>query len=473
VSQAILKVDIAVIGAGSGGLSVASGAAQLGLKVALFERAEMGGDCLNYGCVPSKALLAAAKAAHQMRSSAHLGVTAAGVNVDFPTVMAHVHGAIAAIAPHDSQARFEGLGVRVIREQARFVGERRIASRSVTVEAKRIAIAAGSRPAIPPVPGLEALPYLTNETIFGLTELPRRLLILGGGPIGVELGQAFRRLGSEVAVVARGEILSREDPEAAALVARQLEAEGIELLPNHRVVEAAAGPALTVEGKNGRRTLEGSHLLVAAGRRPSLEGLDLDKAGIAHDEKGVCTDRKLRSSNRRVYAVGDAAGREQYTHLAGAHAGLFIRNAIFRLPVNADTLVVPRVTYADPELAAVGLSEAEARAQHGEKVRVERFDLCSNDRATAEGDRRGFGKLIAGPDGRILGAVIVGTGAGDIVSQWVLAMSAGLKLSKLTGMIAPYPTRSELPKRLAGQFYTPKLFSSRTRWLVSLLNRLP
>lgn len=473
MSQMSLKADIAVIGAGSGGLSVASGAAQLGLDVVLFERSIMGGDCLNHGCVPSKALLAAAKAAHGMRGGGHLGVRATGIEIDFAAVMVHVHGAIAAIAPHDSQERFEGLGVRVIREQARFLDARRIASRSVTVEAKRVVIATGSRPAIPPIPGLDDLPYLTNETIFGLTELPRRLIILGAGPIGVEIGQAFRRLGTEVVMIARGGLLGREDPEASSLVARQLEADGVELLLNHEVVEAAPGPALVVDGPSGRRTVEGSHLLVATGRRPSLDGLDLDKAGIAHNEKGVCTDRKLRSSNTRVYAVGDVAGRGQYTHLAGAHAGLVIRNAIFRLPVNADDLVVPRVTYTDPELAAVGLSEAEARERHGDGVRVERFDFSNNDRATAEGDRRGFGKLIARPDGRILGVVTVGAGAGDMIAQWVLAMSAGLKLSKLTGMIAPYPTRSEVPKRLAGQFYSGALFSSRTKRLVSVLKRLP
>jgi pyruvate/2-oxoglutarate dehydrogenase complex dihydrolipoamide dehydrogenase (E3) component len=233
--------DLAVIGAGSGGLSVASGAAQLGLDVVLFERGEMGGDCLNYGCVPSKALIAAANAAHAMRTGGALGVSSGEVRVDFAAVMAHVHGAIAAIAPHDSQERFEGLGVQVIREHARFLDGHTLASRSLTLRAKRIVIATGSRAAIPPIPGLKDLPFLTNETIFGLTELPRRLLVIGGGPIGVELGQAFRRLGSEVVIVTRGAILAREDPDAAAIVADQLRADGIELLPHHKLVEAKPG----------------------------------------------------------------------------------------------------------------------------------------------------------------------------------------------------------------------------------------
>ena len=473
MSRMTLRADLAVIGAGSGGLSVAAGAAQLGLKVVLFERGEMGGDCLNYGCVPSKALIAAAHAAHCMRTGGRLGVSAGEVHVDFAKVMAHVHGAIAAIAPHDSQERFEGLGVTVIREQARFLDDRTIANRSLAVRAKRIVVASGSRAFIPPIPGLADLPYLTNEMIFDLPELPRRLLVIGGGPIGVELGQAFRRLGSDVTIISQGELLSHEDRDAAAMLVEQLHADGIELLPHHKLLTAAPGPVLTVEGEGGARNIEGSHLLVATGRVPSIGDLDLEKAGIRFDDKGICTDRKLLSSNRRVYAVGDAAGRGQFTHLAGAHAGLVIRNALFRMPVDAGKLVVPRVTYSDPEVAAVGLSEAEARERHGGGIRVERFNFADNDRATAEGDRRGFGKVIAGSDGRILGAVIVGAGAGDIIHQWVLAMSAGLKLSKLTSMIAPYPTRGELPKRLAGQYYTPALFSPRTRRLVSLLNRLP
>lgn len=323
------------------------------------------------------------------------------------------------------------------------------------------------------MPGLSELPYLTNETIFSLTEPPRRLLVIGGGFVGVELGQAFRRLGAQVVIVSARCDPWQEDPDAAAVVVEQLQADGIDLLPHHRLLEAKPGPELTVEGDGGTFRIEGSHLLVAAGRAPSLAGLDLEKARIRFNDGGVDTDRSLRTSNTRVYAMGDVAGRGQYTHLAGAHAGLVIRNALFRMPVDADKLVVPRVAYCDPELAAVGLSEAEARRRHGDRLRVERFDFTDNDRATAEGDRRGFGKLIAGRDGRIIGAVVVGAGAGDIIHQWVLAMSAGLRLSKVTSMIAPYPTRGELPKRLAGQHYAPALFSPRTRRLVALLNRLP
>ncbi|MDP1641730.1 MAG: FAD-dependent oxidoreductase [Phenylobacterium sp.] len=468
----VIKADLAVIGAGSGGLSVAAGAAQLGLKVVLFEKGEMGGDCLNYGCVPSKALIAAASAAHEARHAKALGVHAPEVVVDFAQVMAHVHAAIAAIAPHDSQERFEGLGVTVVREPARFLDARTVGSASLSVRARKIVIATGSSAAVPPIPGLDTVPYLTNESVFELTEAPSRLIVLGGGPIGVELGQAFRRLGSEVVIVEADKILGREDPAAAAIVIEQLRADGVELMAGRKAIRVEAGPTLVVEDASGETRISGSHLLVAVGRKPALDDLDLAAAGIERNRDGVITDKSLRSSNRRVYAVGDAAGRGQFTHLAGAHAGLVVRRAIFGLPVNADNLATPRVTYADPELAAVGLSEAEARKAHGDDIRVEVFDFAGNDRAIAEGDTRGMGKLITTAKGKVLGVTLVGRHAGDHIALWALVLSAGLKLSQITGMIAPYPTRGEISKRLAGQWYTPALFSARTRKVVSILKRL-
>lgn len=469
-----LKVDLVVIGAGSGGLSVAAGAAQLGLSVVLFEKGEMGGDCLNYGCVPSKALIAAAEKAHQART-AGLGIGATEPGIDFGAVMAHVHKTIATIAPVDSQERFEGLGVRVVRAAARFVDHRTVVGGDLRVEARKIVVATGSRAAVPPIPGLDAISYLTNETVFELTELPRRLIVLGGGPIGVELGQAFRRLGSEVVIVEAADILGREDPQAARVVLDQLDADGVELRPRTRAIRAEAGrsgPVLIVEGHDGESRIEGSHLLIAVGRTPSTDGLDLDKAGIAHDAKGISTDKSLRTTNRRVYAVGDVAGRGQFTHLAGAHASLLVRRAILAMPVNADALAVPRVTYCDPELAAIGVSEAEARQAHGGDIRVETFHFDDNDRAQAEGDVRGLGKLITTKKGKVLGVTLVGRHAGDHIHVWALAMSAKLKLSALTGMITPYPTRGEIGKRLAGMWYTPALFSDRTRKLVSILKHL-
>ena len=464
-----VKADIAIIGAGSGGLSVAAGAAQLGLKVVLFEKGEMGGDCLNYGCVPSKALIAAASAAQAARSGRSLGVTSGPVSVDFARVMAHVHETIRTIAPVDSQERFEGLGVHVVREAARFVDARTVASDSIRVAARKFVIATGSRATVPPIPGLESTTYLTNETVFELTALPDRLIILGGGPIGVELGQAFRRLGSEVVIVEAEDILGREDPEAAGVVRQQLLADGVEILSGARALRVEPGPVVVVQSEGREVRVSGSHLLVSVGRTPSLEGLNLEAAGIAYDRQGVGTDRSLLTTNRRVFAIGDAAGRGQFTHLAGAHASLVVRRALFALPVNADALQVPRVTYCDPEVAAIGLGEAEARRRHGAEVRVQVFEFAENDRAQAEGDVRGFGKLVTTAGGKILGVTLVGRHAGDHIHLWSLALASGLKLSQMTGMIAPYPTRGEINKRLAGQFYTPALFSDRTRKLVSVL----
>lgn len=427
-----LRVDLAVIGAGSGGLSVAAGAAQLGLSVVLFEPGEMGGDCLNTGCVPSKAL-----------------ISAAAKGWDFPRAMAHVRATIEAIAPIDSQERFEGLGVTVIREAARFTGSRTVESDSAQVTARKIVIATGSRPKVPP--GLEGC--LTNETIFALQSLPERLTVIGGGPIGLELGQAFARLGSKVTVFEADRCLPREDPDLAAVVLDQLRADGVDI----REGATADHP-------------EGS-VLVATGRAPQLEGLGLEAAGVAYDEHGVRVDRSLRTTNRHVFAVGDVTG-SGFTHVAGAHAALFVRRALFASPVNAQRLVIPRVTYTDPELAAVGLTETEAKARHGDSIRVVTQGFEHNDRAQTEADTRGFGKLVTDSKGRLLGAAIVGKDAGDLIQPFVLAMSANVPLSRLAGVIAPYPTRGEIVKRLAGAWYTPVLFSDRTRRLVSFLKRL-
>lgn len=469
MSEEFIKADLAIIGAGSGGLSIAAGAAQLGLKVVLFEKGEMGGDCLNYGCVPSKALISAGNAAYAAHGKAKLGVSSSGVAVDFAAVMAHVHDVIASIAPVDSQERFEGLGVRVVREAARFSGPDGVESDSVRVQARKYVIATGSSAAVPPIPGLADRAYLTNETIFELKELPRRLIVLGGGPIGVELGQAFRRLGSEVVIVEAEAVLGREEPAAAKVVIEQLLADGVEILAGHKAIKVEAGLRLTLQGPYGETHVEGSHLLVAVGRRASIAGLNLDAAGVKTDRNGVITDASLRSSNPKVFAVGDVAGRGQFTHLAGAHASLFVRKALFAQGINADGLHVPRVTYTSPEIAGIGLSEAEARKQFGDGIKVLSHPFHDNDRALAEADSAGFGQLITTNSGKILGVSLVGKAAGDLIQTWSLALSSNLKLTALTSMIAPYPTRGEMNKRLAGMFYTPTLFSDRVRKLVSVL----
>ena len=463
-----IDTDICVIGAGSAGLSVAAGAVQMGARVVLIEGAEMGGDCLNRGCVPSKALLAAAKHAHAMGTGGAFGVAPVVPRIDFAGAKAHVDRTIAAIAPHDSQERFEGLGVRVIRDWGRFTSPREVQAGDTTIRARRFVVATGSRPAISPIPGIEDVAVLTNETIFALRERPEHLLIVGGGPIGMEMAQAHARLGSKVTVIEGATALGRDDPEAATLVKSRLRAEGVEILEQAEARRIA--PGITVETSAG--TVTGSHLLVAAGRRAALDRLDLDAAGVDHDAKGVKVDAALRTTNRRVHAIGDAAGGLQFTHLAGYHAGVIVRSMLFALPAKARTDHIPWVTYTDPELAQIGPTEAEARERHGARLKVVRAEYAGNDRAQAEGRTDGFVKVMV-VRGRPVGATLVGAQAGELVAPWALAIANGLKMQALTAMVAPYPTLGELNKRAAGAYFSPKLFGSPVvKRIVGLVQRL-
>jgi len=468
----LLTPDICVIGAGTGGLVVAAGASQLGAKTVLIESHRMGGDCLNTGCVPSKALLAAAHAATDYRRAAAFGLAQDAPRVDFAKVQAHVRAVIAAVAPNDSEERFTGLGVTVLREPGRFTGPSEVSVGETRIRARRFVVATGSMAFVPPVPGLGDLPYLTNETIFDIDRLPAHLLVMGGGPIGCELAQAFRRLGAQVSVVEMLEIMPKDDPELVAVVRQSLLDDGIALFEQHKVVGASksgANLALEIEKDGMRRRLEGSHLLVAAGRRPQVADLGLESAGIAHSDKGIQVDARLRTTNRRAYAVGDVVGGPQFTHLAAYHAGIVIRNALFRLPARVDLSALPWVTFTNPELAHVGSSEAAARAQG--PIRLLRWPLAENDRAQAEHLHRGFIKIVTNMRGRILGADIVGPSAGEMIHFWTLAVSQKLKIGAVAGMIAPYPTLAEIGKRAAGNYYLPKLFGERTKRLVRFLAR--
>ncbi|MGR3454265.1 dihydrolipoyl dehydrogenase family protein [Pseudooceanicola sp.] len=454
-----MKCDLLVIGAGSGGLSVAAGAAQMGAKVVLLERGEMGGDCLNTGCVPSKALLAAAARAQEMREAGGFGITPVEPDVDYAAVMDHVAQAIATIAPHDSQERFEGLGVTVIRAHGRFTGPRTVRAGGAEIAARRIVIAAGASPLVPPIPGLDAVPYLTNETLFAQRTRPDHLLILGGGPIGMEMAQAHVRLGSRVTVIEAERALGRDDPEMATEVLRRLRAEGVEIVEGARAarVEGRAG-AIRVETQDGRG-FGGSHLLVALGRSPAIDGLGLEAAGIETDGGAIRVDRRLRTTNRRVFAIGDVTGGLQFTHLAGYEGGIVIRAALFGLPAEARHDHIPRATYTDPELAHVGLTEAEARAAHGDRLSVVTESYAGNDRAVAT--RRTVGRIkVMAVGGRPVGVTVVGAEAGELIGLWALALSKGLKLGDVAGMVAPYPTLGELGKRAAGTYFSPKLFDN-------------
>jgi len=437
-----IDTDICVIGAGSGGLSVAAGAVQMGARVVLIEAGEMGGDCLNTGCVPSKALL-------------HAG--AAGMSWD--EAHDHVRATIAAIAPHDSVERFEGLGVTVIKGFARFVGPREVAVAGRVVRARRIVIATGARPRVPDIPGLPDVPYLTNETIFDLPEKPDHLLVLGGGPIGMEMAQAHRRLGCEVTVIEPFTALGRDDPEAAALVLEALKAEGIRLIEGVDPVRVSTGAGGIEVVTGDGQSFTGSDLLVATGRQVTVDGLDLDKAGIEASASGVTVDAGLRTTNRRVYAIGDVAGGMQFTHVAGYQSGVIVRSMLFGLPAKAKTTHIPRVTYTTPELAQVGMTEADARAEHGDRVEVVRADFSGNDRALATRQTTGFLKVMV-LKGRPIGATIIGPNAGEQIALWALALSSGLKMSAIAGMVVPYPTMSEISKRAAGAYFSPRLFDN-------------
>jgi len=461
--------DIAVIGAGSGGLTVAAAAAQFGCKVVLFEKGEMGGECLNAGCVPSKALLAAAKQAQALRDGARFGIAPAEPQVDFAGVRAHVQRAIAAITPHDSQQRFEQLGVKVIRAAARFVDPRTLEAAGGRFTARRIVVATGSRPAVPAIPGLADVPFLTNETLFANDILPTHLIVIGGGAVGLEMAQAHRRLGSRVTVIDAATPLAQDDPELAAVVLGQLAAEGVEIRARTAITRVFRdGEKLAVEA--GGRVIAGSHLLVATGRRPNVEDLGLEAAGIAVTAQGIAVDPRLRSSNRRVHAIGDVAGG-RFTHEAGYQAGIVIRNALFGLPARA-TAAIPHVTYTAPELAQVGLTEAAARALHGDAITVLRSPFSGNDRAIAEGHTQGLVKLVAGPRGRILGAGIAGAGAGDLIQPWVLALERGLKTSAIASAVLPYPTRGEAARRAAIGYFADFASNPLVRSVISLVSRI-
>ena len=464
------EFDIVVIGGGSGGLVVAAGGAALGAKVALVEKNRLGGDCLWYGCVPSKTLIKSARVAHQVRHADRWGLAPAAPHPDLARVMEHVADVIKGIEPHDSPERFRSLGVEVFFGAGKFVARNAFEVNGKKLTAKTLVIATGSRPAVPRLPGIESTPYLTNETVFDLREPVRSLIVIGAGPIGCEMAQAFRRLGSEVTVIdVAPRILPREDADAAAVVFAALSAEGI----RHHLGAAI----LSSEGHKGDirvrvRTAEGNptqlvgtHMLLAAGRMPNIEGLGLDTAGVELDNgKFVLGDDGLRTTNPNVYVIGDAAGGLQFTHLAEHHAGILLRHAIFRMRWAKPSPVVPWCTYTDPELARVGLSEADAK-HHGIAHRVYRFPFDDIDRARAEGETAGFAKIVTDPRGKLLGATIVGPHAGELIAEYVLAIAKGMNAKELTGVIHAYPTLAQINRRVADQRLKEGLTPSSRMWI--------
>jgi pyruvate/2-oxoglutarate dehydrogenase complex dihydrolipoamide dehydrogenase (E3) component len=466
------KYNLVVIGGGSGGLVVAAGGAGLGARVALAEKHKMGGDCLNYGCVPSKALLRSAKAVHQVRSASRFGVTGfsdPGVQ-DFRGVRDYIRSAQAHIAPHDSVERFRGLGADVFEGAARLLGPHEVEVNGETLRARHVVIATGSRARIPEIPGLLEAGFLTNESVFDIERLPGSLAVLGGGPIGVEIGQAFARLGSKVTILSRTpHIVPKEDPDVADALSTALRKEGIEILDEVetlRIRKDAGTKQIELRDSAGHaRTVSVEEILVAAGRRPNTEGLGLENAGVTASAKGIETDRRCRTSAPSVWAIGDVAGGFLFTHWAGYQARVILRNTLFPFTVECDYENLPWTTFTDPEIAHVGHSETTA-GKAGIPHDVYRVDFSRNDRAICDGEHEGlFAKVLADRKGRILGATIVHPHAGDLLAEIVLAKKNGLSLSALSNTIHAYPTLSEIGRALGDAYM-------RTRLTESTKNRL-
>ena len=462
--------DIVVIGAGAGGLTAAGGPAMLGLKVALIEEGAMGGDCLNTGCVPSKALIAAAARAHEARHGQRLGVTIDPPKVDWLAVRDHVRAAIATIAPVDSQERFEAMGVEVIKGRGRLIDGQTVAVGSRHLRAKRIVIATGSRPRVPKVDGLESVSYLTNEKIFDLDVLPNHLAIMGGGAIGMEMAQAFRRLGSDVTVIEQDRPFPRDDPKAAAIVVSALEAEGVVFKTGKAVTSVARDGTDIVINLDGGENIAASHLLVSTGRAPNVEDIGLEAAGVKIGKDGIVVDARRRTSNRKIYAIGDCREGPRFTHASGYDGATVVANLALGLPSKADFRALPWVSYTDPELAQVGLTEDAARKQFG-SVDVTAQHFSHNDRAIAEGETQGFIKVMRAK-GKVVGVTIVGRHAGDLLLPWSQLINGKATLFGLSGTIIAYPNRSEISKAAAFAAYEPVIFGKWPKRWAKLLARL-
>jgi len=471
--------DIGILGGGAAGLSAASGSAQFGARTILIEKSnKLGGDCLHFGCVPSKTLIRTAgvrKLGHRFHEFGLPDIDIA--RVDLAAVMERVHSVIEKIQVHDSPERFRKLGADVRFGNPEFINDHELQLNGEKISAKSWIIATGSRPSPPPVDGLEHVPYWTNETVFSQKELPQRLLVLGGGPIGLELAQAFQRLGSQVTVIEYiDQILCPEDSDIAEILKKRLEQEGLEILIGTKAVKAEANGStirLTVapaKEEEKSSVIEGDALLIAAGRKPNIEDIGLKNAGVISTPRGITTNAKLKTNISHIYACGDINGQLPFTHVAGYEAGLAITNAVLHIPRSADYRKVPWCTYTDPEVASIGLNEKRSK-QEGVEYRVLEEEFIDNDRALAEAESLGKIKILISPRSRILGCQIIGSHAGELIHEWVAAINGGVKLSTMAGMIHAYPTLSEISKRVAGAYYSEKLFSKKTRNLLRFLFR--
>jgi pyruvate/2-oxoglutarate dehydrogenase complex dihydrolipoamide dehydrogenase (E3) component len=468
-----VRPEICVIGAGPGGLSVAEAAAACDVPVVLIEKGRMGGMSLNHGSVAARALMTAAERARVARTGPRRGAKMGRFGIDLAAINAHVRDVIGALAPNAARERLAGLGVQVIFGEARFTDAHTVAVGDFAIRARRFVVATGSLPLIPAIPGLFGLPCLTEENIFDLPEIPRHLIVIGAGAVGLELAQAFRRLGSEVTVLEAAKPLPSADPEGAAVVVHALAREGVEVRAGVEIAKVSrilAKVQVVLATEAGAEIIEGSHLLIAAGRRPNLDDLDLDAARIRYAPHGLILDKSLRTTNKRVYAVGDAAGGPNFTHVAHYHASLVIQHALSRGSRRVNHATIPWVTYTDPQLAQVGLLEEEARAHCG-VIRVLRWPYRENDRAQIEQTTDGHIKVITDRSGEILGATIVGAQASEAITAWALAISQKLNIGAFAGLVVPYPTYAEVGKRAASTYFNPSLTTAHMRRIMGWLRR--
>lgn len=475
----ILTPDLCVIGAGAGGLAAAEAAATFGASVVVVERGKLGGLSLNSTSVPAKALLAAASQAQAMRAAAPFGITPEEPRINTRRLHDHLDQVITAIAPRDAEARLQALGIELLKAEARFVDQRTLSAGETLIRARRFVLATGSRSAAPTIPGIDAVPYFTTETIFDNTRKLTHLVVIGAGPIGLEIAQAYRRLGTDVTVVESGQPLPASDPELAEIALKRMREEGVDIRPATEVTAILArsmGIGIAIRSGEAEQVLDASHILVAAPRLPNLEGLDLDKGGIRRskaDPAQLQLTAGLRTTNRRVFAVGDVAGGAQFSHLARQQGERIAAKALFGLPVRLKPELIPHVTYTDPEIAEIGLTETAARARIKAGVVVTRWSFAENDRARADRATFGTAKLVTDRAGKILGAGIVGSGAGELIALFSLAMSQGLSARHLMNLVAPYPTYAEIARRLGLEFHRSLGNHPMLRRIVEVVRYLP
>ncbi len=470
-----VKCDLCIIGAGAGGLSVSAGAVAFGSSVILVEKDKMGGDCLNVGCVPSKAFIAAAKKAYAYKDAEKFGIEELKPKVDFKKVQAHVADIIASIAPHDSVERFEGLGVKVVKGVGRFIDEKTLQVNGQKISAKRFIIATGSRPAVPLILGLGDVPYFTNENIFELDKLPSHLIIIGAGAIGMELAQAFNRLGAKVSVIEKFNAFAKDDAELTKIVLQNIRDEGVNIYEEtgiEKIEKNGEKIKVFIDGEK-KQTIVGTHLLVAAGRRANIEELNLENAKIEYNKRGIKINSSLQTSNKKIFAIGDVAHGLQFTHAASYQASLVIKKTIFKLPIKQNINLIPWATYTEPQIGNVGLSEKEAKARFGENIQVVRAKFAENDKAKTIREIKGLVKLILNKKGEILGCSIVGSNASELISFFSYVIANKQKVNSLVKFIAPYPTLSEIVRKVGVESYREKLSNPLLKVFTKFMRFLP